>query len=416
MKHKTLRLLKFDSAHPLAYLDKKQREAAAVLQGYSFAEYYDWLMKLRVGLSDYITHQLVEAGWEAQECVPWDLMLLQKAADARGKAGFPGFPEAKPLLRHVAGLTLREVVGGHWQRGWNQARSRWLIEQYIEAFRPNVILVREPCHLDGQFWDRYRNRCVIASFIACNTNHATNWDPHRSDLIFTLTPEYRNFFSVQGIETHILEYGVDERIAHEVAGLPKVHDCTFVGYLGQSTQSRKTELMNAVAGAVDFKWWGVKGPELSRFPALERTWQGETAGIDMLRIYKQSRVVLNDYVDMAGNTNVNMRTKEVMSVGTLLLTRQAANVTGLEREGALATFADADDCVVKIKHYLKNDEARERIAARGLQVALRDFNYKDITRQMMDVIAELYTRKSGAKKERQETDASSGAQPTDAQV
>jgi spore maturation protein CgeB len=106
----------------------------------------------------------------------------------------------------------------------------------------------------------------------------------------------------------------------------------------------------------------------------------------------------------------------VFGVGSFLLTRAAEALRSLEAEGALSTFADADDCVGKIKHYLMNEEERERIAARGLQVALRDFNYKDIARKMMDVIAELYTRKSGAKKERQETDASSGAQPADARV
>jgi len=382
---KPLRVLKFDSAHPFSYLAKKQVEEAATLRNCTFAEYYDWLMKLRVGLSDYITHQLIKAGWEAQECLPSDTLLLQKAANARAKSRLPRLHEAKPLLRHVAGLTLRDVASGRWQRGWSQERQRWLLEQYIESFRPDVIFVREPCHLDGRFWDRYCGKCVIASFIACSTKYVHNWDSRRSDIIFTLTPEYRNFFAVQGIETHILEYGVDERVAHEVAGLPKIHDCTFVGYLGQSFQSRKTEFMNAVAGKVGFKWWGVRGPELDKYPALQRTWQGETAGIDMLRIYKQSRVVLNDYVDMAAGTNVNMRTKEVMGVGSMLLTRCAANIEGLEREGALATFGNTEECVAKIKHYLCHEAEREAIAAKGLLVALRDFNYRDICTKLMQV-------------------------------
>jgi spore maturation protein CgeB len=50
--------------------------------------------------------------------------------------------------------------------------------------------------------------------------------------------------------------------------------------------------------------------------------------------------------------------------------------------------------VGKIKHYLMNEEERERIAARGLQVALRDFNYKDIARKMIDVIAEVREQRS----------------------
>jgi spore maturation protein CgeB len=125
---------------------------------------------------------------------------------------------------------------------------------------------------------------------------------------------------------------------------------------------------------------------LAKYPALERTWQGETAGIDMLRIYKQSRVVLNDYVDMAAGTNVNMRTKEVMSVGSMLLTRRAANIESLERTRALATFGDAEECVGKIRHYLAHDAEREVVAAKGLRIALRDFNYRDISAKMRQVL------------------------------
>jgi hypothetical protein len=383
---KPLRLLKFDSCHPLSYLDKRQRAEAVALREFSYEQYYQWLMGLRVGLSDYLTHPMNEAGWDAREFIAQDGLLLRLLSEQGRPWNGKGVNLSAPALRHLGNLTLRGLVSGDWQRTWPMARKQWIIEKYIEHFRPDVLFIREPCHMDGKFWDRFRGKCVIASFIACNTNHAVHWDPHRSDIIFTLTPEYADFFRVQGIETHLLAYGVDERISREVENLPKQHDCTFVGYLGQSTQSRKTELMNAVAADVDFKWWGVRGPELAKYPALERAWQGETAGLDMLRIYRQSRIVLNDYVDMAAGTNVNIRTKEVMSVGSMLLTRRAVNIEGLEREGALVTFGNAEECIAKIRHYLVDESAREAIGATGLRVALRDFNYRDIAANLMRVL------------------------------
>jgi len=283
-------------------------------------------------------------------------------------------------------MTLKDFLFLKWSRDWEKNRLESLIENYIETFQPNVLFVREPCHLDGRFFDRFREKCVIAGFIACNTVHPLNWNPHRHDLLFTLTKEYADFFKVQGIETHILDYGVDERISGEVANLPKIYDCTFVGYLGTATQSQKTKLMDTVARSIDFKWWGVKGSELPKFPALQRSWQGETAGIDMLRIYKESRIVLNDYVDMAAGLNVNMRTKEVMNVGSMLLTRRATNIEALESEGALVTFGDAEECLAKIRHYLGREAEREAIAAKGLQVALREFNYRDISAKLMGIL------------------------------
>ena len=383
---RSLRLLKFDSCHPLSYLDARQRAESAELSRMSYEQYYSWLMGLRIGLSDYLTNPMNEAGWHTREFMAQDGWLIRKLSEQGGAWSGEGLNICKPVAHHAANLTLRRLASGDWRRGWPMARKEWIIQKYIDSFRPDVLFIREPCHLDGRFWDRFRSKCVIASFIACNTNHAINWDPHRSDVIFTLTPEYANFFAVQDIETHLFEYGVDERICREVEGLPKKHDCTFVGFLGTRTQTRKTELMNAVAGGVEFKWWGVKGPEIERYPALERTWQGETAGIEMLRIYKQSRVVLNDYVDMAAGMNVNMRTKEVMGVGSMLLTRQTENIKPLERDGALVTFDDASECLTKIRHFLVHEAEREAIAAKGLQVALRDFNYRDISAKLMQVL------------------------------
>lgn len=380
------RLLKIDSAHPLSHLTAKQTQVATQLKCLDYEGYYRWLIAQRFGLSDHLTYFLNCAGWHAREYLPGDRVLARKLVRSREVASKGISDEITLLLKHAASMSLKDFLLLNWLRGWKKKHLEYRIEKYIETFRPDVLFIREPCHLDGRFFDRFRNRCVIAGFIACNTNHPVNWDPHRHDLLFTLTSEYAEFFKIQGIETHILDYGVDERIVREVEDLPKIHDCTFVGYLGTATQSRKTQLMDSVARSIDFKWWGVKGPELPRFPALERSWQGETAGIDMLRIYKQSRIVLNDYVDMAAGVNVNMRTKEVMNVGSMLLTRRAANIEALESEGALVTFGDAEECLAKIRHYLEHKKEREAIAAKGLQVALRDFNYRDISAKLMQVL------------------------------
>ena len=390
---KALRLLKFDTAHPEGYLQRLQQQRAAELVPLGYEDYYRWLMELRVGMSDFLTYPMNQAGWVAREFWAKDRLLMRKLA-ASGEVESVGLTDRVRFgLQHALSLSLRDVASFRWGLGSDLKKRYWLISRYIESFRPDVIFVREPAHIDGEFFNRFRDRCALVALIGCNTNHAQHWDPHRYDALFTLTGEYDRFFKVQGLNSHLFKYGVDERVLHEVTGLPKKHDCTFVGFLGQPSQSRKTKLMNAVAGAVGFKWWGVKGSDISQFPSLERTWQGEKAGLEMLEIYRQSKIVLNDYVDMAGGTNVNIRTKEVLGVGSLLLTRQADNIRELEQEGALATFRDADECVVKIRHFLANDVEREQISAKGLQVALQKFNYRDIANRVMDVISEAYERK-----------------------
>lgn len=385
-----LRVLKFDSAHPLTHLQAKQQECREFIGRATYEEYYRWLMEQRVGLSDYLTHYMNEAGWNAREFLAQDDILLQKLVDS---GQIPGANGPRALAKHVAGLTFGEVASLHWASKWRKNRKQWLIQKYVESYQPDVIFIREPSHVDGRLFDRFRKSCVIASFIGCNTNHAIHWDEHRSDIIFTLTEEYRRFFEVQGVESQIFSYGVDERIADQLRNEPKQYDCTFVGYLGQATQSRKTELLEQVAGAVDFKWWGIKGEQIGKYPALERAWQGTTGGIDMLRIYRRSKIVLNDYVDMAAGVNVNLRTKEVLGVGSFLLTRHAENIEELRKQGVLETFADATECVAKVRKYLDDDATREAMAAKGLDFALREFNYRAIARKLMEQLETAWSRK-----------------------
>jgi hypothetical protein len=384
--HRPLRLLKIDSCHPLSYLAAVQQAERPALEGMSYEEYYAWLMGLRLGLSDYLTHLMNEAGWTAREFVPQDGWLRRKLSESGQVPSERYSQRLRSLAAFASDLTPRQVLSGAFGASYRNRRKYDFIRRYIEAFRPDIIFIREPSHVDGGFFAQFRDRCVIASFIGCDTNHPINWDPFRNDIIFTLTDEYRDFFRVQGIATEHFVYGVDERVAREVGDLPRIHDCTFVGYLGTPPQRAKTELLETVAGAVAFKWWGVKGPELATYPNLERSWQGETAGIDMYKIYRQSKIALNDYVEMNAGKNVNMRSKEVMNVGAMLLTRRAENIEGLERERALVAFGDAEECVAKIRHYLAHEAEREVIGATGLRIALRDFNYRDIAANLMKVL------------------------------
>jgi len=392
-----MRLLKFDSVFPYGYFDRLKESEAARLRAMDYAEYYDWLMAQRLGGSDFLTRPMNKAGWEAREVIAKDTDLIGKlvaSGQVQGAAGLSG--SLARATDHLLGLTVRELASFRAARHAAKHRRDWILGRYIESFRPDVIFIREPSHIDGKFFDRFRDKALIVSLIGCNTNHAINWDSHRSDVIFTLTKEYLDFFRVQGIETHLFEYGVDERLADDLEGLPKEHACTFVGFLGQPWQSRKTELMEQVASAVDFKWWGLKGDDIGRYPALLSTYQGEAAGMEMFRIYRQSAIVLNDYVDTAAGQNVNIRTKEVLGTESVLLTREADNIRDLEKQGALVTFKNAEDCLTKIRGLLSSAGMRRQIAARGYQVAREKFSYQLIAERLMEFISAAYEKKRSA--------------------
>jgi hypothetical protein len=390
-----LRLLKFDSVYPVDFLKQKQNQVYSSLLEKSYEEYYQWLIDCRMGFSDFLTYPMNKAGWSAREVVASDDMLLRKLPIT---AAPPIWKQAGAFVKHLARASIKDMLtlrafGTH---GYTQ---RWqLLERHINWYRPDVIFIREPSHVDGLFWERFRSRCLIVGFIGCNTKDAWHWNAHRHDVIFSLTEEYQKFFEAVGIQSHLFSYGVDERMALELADETKKHDCTFVGYLGIPSQRAKTALLEAVAKQTGFKWWGVKGPEIAAYPALVQSWQGSAAGIDMFRVYKQSRIVINDYGDVAMGRNVNIRTMEVLGVGSFLLTRAASNIEWLEEAGALVTFRSPEDCVNKIKHYLTDAAGREKIAAQGLRTALEHFNYRDIAHRVMEIIAAAYEKKRSSLK------------------
>jgi hypothetical protein len=387
-----LRLLKFDSVHPFDVLVQKQDGQREHLSGLGYEDYYRWLMGQRLGFSDFLTHHMNEAGWGAREVIAADRMLLQKLPGV----GRPSLAsEAKASLRRLASSSLKDVVTLGAFKEDSIARGRRVVERYINAYKPDVLFIREPSHVKGRLWDRFRDRCLIVGFIGGVTTDAWHWNTHRHDVIFTLTDEYNNFFKAEGVESHLFSYGVDERVAAEVAGSAKKHDCTFVGYLGIPDQRIKTRLLEFIAQNVDFKWWGVRGPEIREGSALHRSWQGAAAGIEMFQIYRDSKIVLNEYPEIAMGKNVNIRTMEVLNVGTFLLTRAATNITWLEQAGALVTFNSPEDCLAKVQRFLGDDTPREKIAAEGQRMALKHFNYRDITRDLMDVIGRAWENKRG---------------------
>lgn len=377
-----LKILKFDTIHPPMYLVEKQKEAAEVIRSMNYHQYYHWLMALRNNTSDSFTHYMNQAGWEAREFVTCDDLFLNKLERA-GEFRFGTDDRLRTVVSHAAAWCLGDVarlrLGGDLARQVKYARIR----SYIEAFRPDVLFLREPSHIDGRFFDQFRDKCLIVSLVACNTSYVWNWNIHRNDVIFTATAVYRDFFRAQNIRSEVIPFGVDERVVREIGDLPKGYDCTFVGNLGVGHQRSKTEFFNELAGRVDFKWWGPWAEGLKAYPALVRARQGRASGLDMLRIYKKSRIVINEYPDfMKGEAN-NMRNAEVFTAGSLLLTRDAPGLAALVEARALSTYTDLDDCLAKIRFYLANETEREDTARRGLETALQRFNYRAIVGEMM---------------------------------
>ncbi len=387
-----MRVLKFDLLYPTDYLLQKQKAHAAEIEGMSLEAYVDWIHSLQIGYGEVISKELKNLGWEVHDFYNQDPIFLQKLRGAYNIN--PGFKdllnkERKDYLTYsVDTLNQSRKNAGIKERVFNEI----LIKRFIEQYNPDIIFLREPCQVNNDLIRAIKDRYLIVTLIGCNVSHPLNWRPHTSDIIFTIIPEYKSFFDINGIESYLFDYGTTHLngIANQKT---KKHDVTFVGLLGTVEQHRKTVLMESIAIKFDFKWWGPKGAQIDSYPNLLRTWQGTTAGADMFKIYAESKIVVNDYVDTAKGQAVNMRIKEVFSSGSFLLTRYAMNLQPLIEKNALKVFEADDDCLRQVGNYLRHEEERELIAQTGFTTGIELFDSQKKVMDMKEIMERKYQQK-----------------------
>lgn len=378
-----MKFIKFDTLYPAQYLDGKMKEHSSAIKRMGFEELTKWLIGLRLNFSDYYSYNLGLLGWETKE-----FFVLGKGCYLHkcGKAYFGWcFLFVYSFYKFLGRFTKRSFI-------------EVLIDRIINVEKPDVVFVREQSMINSLFWDRYRDRALVVSRMECGV--PKYWSPACFDVIYTNINTYREFFKSNRFTTYSNYSGFDERVAEEVSLIDGFgYDVVFVGGLGAPTFLEKTtfleELLAKSNGRIHFAWWGYQeGKDFSsRFPLLAQTYQGISGGMEMFGIYKNAKIVLNDYGIAAGGQGMNQRIYEVLGVGGFLLTRNSSMFN--DWDNSVATYENADDCILKINHYLLNEEERKRMAQKGHSFVLSHFNYKEIMKKLSDELIFEYNKKFG---------------------
>lgn len=159
-----------------------------------------------------------------------------------------------------------------------------------------------------------------------------------------------------------LPLGCDPEI-HIKAECDKQFDVGFVG--GVSSGSRREELLQQLNLHVPVHF--------------ERCFW-----TDMARVFSQSRIVFNEAI----NNDLNMRFFEALSTGSLLLSDMARDSGQQELFVAgedYALYHDSNLAEVA-KFYLDNERIRERVAARGRQLAHNAHTYEHRMDDLLNVV------------------------------
>jgi tetratricopeptide (TPR) repeat protein len=183
------------------------------------------------------------------------------------------------------------------------------------------------------------------------------------DYVFIAQKEYIPAFKKAGNKNvYWLPLGCDPEI-HNPGSMPKLYDVGFVGSVNDPN-SRRYKLLKTIE-------------EKFRLSYKRCFWK------EMAEFFASSKIVYNNAI----KNDLNMRVFEVLSSGSFLLTDMTYGNGQAEMffdDEDLGIYSD-DIILEKVEYYLRNEALREKIAARGQQIAHRAHTYKHRVDEIINV-------------------------------
>jgi len=96
-------------------------------------------------------------------------------------------------------------------------------------------------------------------------------------------------------------------------------------------------------------------------------------------------------INSSPGTTLHMRAMEIIASGSFMLSRNVSNDSSpildfFEEGSEVILYEDENDLVKKVKHYLINENERKNISEKALIKLDKHFNYKNISRKIIDTI------------------------------
>lgn len=185
------------------------------------------------------------------------------------------------------------------------------------------------------------------------------------DINFVAQKEAVDKFKDAGVDATWLPHAFEPLAYPKFNFASKAHDLCFIGHV--NSENRLDAIDRMFKEFPNF-YYGVK-----RFEEASE-------------LYNRSKVVFN----IAMKDDLNMRCFEVMGSGSFLLTDHLADLSELFIPGKhLETYTSLDEAVDKARYYIKNDEARERIAKAGYEQCMKHHTIGHRVQVMLEKVKQL---------------------------
>jgi hypothetical protein len=260
-----------------------------------------------------------------------------------------------------------------------------IVAEQIRRFKPDVVVSGYLHDFDSDFL-----RSISGHYRIAVGQHAAalpESDFSAYDAVISSLPNQVEFFQQHGVASYLVKLAFDMRLLDKLPPVSVKRGLIFAGQVSQDHKLRAEALL-ALGREIPIDVFGsmpvsddvVAKTKIRTHPAL---W-----GLDMYRIMSESAIVFNRHIDAAGIYANNLRLYEATGSGSMLLTDWKTNMDEILTPGVeCITYRDTAECVELAQHYLRHEDERAQVAARGRARILAEHTYEHRVEELLDVIA-----------------------------
>jgi spore maturation protein CgeB len=333
------------------------------LERATYEEQWSALMRRFFGTSDSYSHFLGQHGHAAHEFIVNCTPLQERWA-----------------AEHAVSVSAAPFRG-------DRRRQDAILLAQVEAFAPDV------CHMQnlevvstGTLNELRRRGYLVTGQLSTEAPAAHRL--RQFDLLVSPLPFQVDDVRALGVRCEHLPLAFDTRAAEEAGPRPSnpPFGAVFVGSLKRYRWSSNRVVARA-ARRVPIDFWGYGARQWPPWSPVRRRYHGNAWGLEMLRILRDARIGVNRHGNLSGPIAANMRLFEATGMGTLLLTDAKDNLSELFDVGSeVVAYADENELVEAIRHYLVADDERRAIAAAGQARTFADHSYYRRMARLADLI------------------------------
>jgi hypothetical protein len=288
----------------------------------------------------------------------------------------------------------------HWhfrlRRGivpwFSRVKSReWLFDilaAQIKYYKPDILLNEDMHTVQSSFLQRMKPDVrLLVGQIAAPLPDGENFKSY--DLIVSSLPNFIEYFRKSGVKAQLNRFAFEPRVLDYLKETSEKILVSFVGSISRYHESR-IKLLEYLCSKFDIQIWGQGVKGLPQDSLIRRNFRGMAYGVDMYRILYNSRITLNQHIEISQNYANNMRLFEATGAGTLLITDWKANLQDIfEPHREVVAYRSPEECEELIRYYLEHYGQRQAIAQAGQRRTLAQHTYYNRMRELVEIVADL---------------------------